>query len=532
MDFDDDELHTILIEQSRELPAAMIFESDLDLSFQIQMQEALKASVALHHSDDDDETPPQFQLPNDHVSFASLLAEDIARYERERSDRKHAEAETLRMRDDLGRRIHDQAFARDLSRIPDPEWAKTGDQFVRPYGQGSSSTSSSCSAAVPNAEPLRLYFKGLLREETARGKTTSAGVGIAICDMRDDRVLEMRKPLVCGGDIVSPEAVEVKALILGLEAAVSLGIKRLTVFCADSSLHQYVTGKSIPRQGNIATLVGQVTLLQRKFSYCGQVLVRHNDIKFALKLANEALVSQVTWPEAISSSENIKETCAICLEDMNSGKMFAINGCLHRYCYSCMKSHVHVKLVQGMLPKCPHEGCKTDLTTEMCKTFLTPELCDIMCQRVKESSIAATDKIYCPYPTCSALMSRIEVSANTRVGGPCRCKRCQGLFCLYCKVPWHNNMSCGTYKRSNPSPSAEDAKLKSLARKNLWRQCVKCSHMVELTEGCNHITCRCGHQFCYICGAEWRNKKATCACPLWDEQHIVHERNRQRQRLG
>ncbi|KAE9461210.1 hypothetical protein C3L33_06890, partial [Rhododendron williamsianum] len=491
MDFDDDELHTILIEQSRELPAAMIFESDLDLVFQIQMQEALKASAALHHSsDDDDETPPQFQLPNDHVSFSSLLAEDIARYERERSDRKHAEAETLRMRDDLGRRIHDQAFARDLSRIPDPVWAKTGDQFVRPYGQGSSSSSSSCSAAVPNAEPLRLYFKGLLREETARGKTTSAGVGIAICDMRDDRVLEMRKPLVCGGDIVSPEAVEVKALILGLEAAVSLGIKRLTVFCADSSLHQYVTGKLIPRQGNIATLVGQVTLLQRKFSYCGQVLVRQNDIKFALKLANEALVSQVTWPEAISSSENIKETCAICLEDRNSCKMFAINGCLHRYCYSCMKSHVHVKLVQGMLPKCPHEGCNTDLTTEMCKTFLTPELYDIMCQRVKESSIAATDKIYCPYPTCSALMSRIEVSANTRVGGPCRCKRCQGLFCLYCKVPWHNNMSCGTYKRSNPSPSAEDAKLKSLARKNLWRQCVKCSHMVELTEGCNHITCR------------------------------------------
>ncbi|KAG5515446.1 hypothetical protein RHGRI_036486 [Rhododendron griersonianum] len=430
-------------------------------------------------------TPPP---PTKHLLSSSFRTTTSAspasspKTSRERSDRKHAEAETLRMRDDLGRRIHDQAFARDLSRIPDPVWAKTGDQFVRPYGQGSSSSSSSCSAAVLNAEPLRLYFKGLLREETARVKTTSAGVGIAICDMRDDRVLEMRKPLVCGGDIVSPEAVEVKALILGLEAAVSLGIKRLTVFCADSSLHQYVTGKLIPRQGNIATLVGQVTLLQRKFSYCGQVLVRQNDIKFALKLANEALVSQVTWPEAISSSENIKETCAICLEDRNSCKMFAINGCLHRYCYSCMKSHVHVKLVQGMLPKCPHEGCNTDLTTEMCKTFLTPELYDIMCQRVKESSIAATDKIYCPYPTCSALMSRIEVSANTRVGGPCRCKRCQGLFCLYCKVPWHNNMSCGTYKRSNPSPSAEDAKLKSLARKNLWRQCVKCSHMVELTE--------------------------------------------------
>lgn len=158
-----------------------------------------------------------------------------------------AEAEMRRMRDDLGRRIHDQAFAHDLSRIPDAEWAETGDHFVRPYGQGSSSSSSSSAAAVvPNVEPLRLYFKGLVvREETVRGKreTISAGLGIAICDMRDDRVLEMRKPLVCGGGggDMSPEVVEVKALILGLEAAVSLGIKRLTVFCGDSSLHQYVS---------------------------------------------------------------------------------------------------------------------------------------------------------------------------------------------------------------------------------------------------------------------------------------------------
>jgi len=298
--------------------------------------------------------------------------------------------------------------------------------------------------------------------------------------------------------------------------------------------HQ-VTGKSTPRQGNLATLVGQVALLRRKFAYCSsvlvnEVLVSHLNIKVALKLANEALLSQVTWPEASTSTGNMKETCPICVDDLDGGKMFSIAGCLHRYCYSCMKSHVHVKLVQAMLPKCPHDGCKTDLTLKMCKTFLTPELYGIMKERVQESAIAAADKIYCPYPRCSALMSRTEISANTRAGGSSKCKRCRGLFCLHCKVPWHNNMSCVAYKRSNPSPSVEDAKLKSLARKNLWRQCVKCSHMVELGEGCNHISCRCGHQFCYVCGAEWRNKKATCKCPLFDEQRIIYAPNRQQQR--
>ena len=34
---------------------------------------------------------------------------------------------------------------------------------------------------------------------------------------------------------------------------------------------------------------------------------------------------------------------------------------------------------------------------------------------------------------------------------------------------------------------------------------------------------RCGYEFCYTCGAEWKNKKATCSCPLWNERNILFE---------
>ncbi|CAL5354383.1 unnamed protein product [Camellia sinensis] len=37
--------------------------------------------------------------------------------------------------------------------------------------------------------------------------------------------------------------------------------------------------------------------------------------------------------------------------------------------------------------------------------------------------------------------------------------------------------------------SKEDKKLKTLAKRNLWCQCVNCSHVVELPAGCNHIYC-------------------------------------------
>jgi hypothetical protein len=37
--------------------------------------------------------------------------------------------------------------------------------------------------------------------------------------------------------------------------------------------------------------------------------------------------------------------------------------------------------------------------------------------------------------------------------------------------------------------------------------------------------CRCGFEFCYTCGKEWKEKKATCSCPLWDEHNIIREVN-------
>lgn len=52
---------------------------------------------------------------------------------------------------------------------------------------------------------------------------------------------------------------------------------------------------------------------------------------------------------------------------------------------------------------------------------------------------------------------------------------------------------------------------------------MKCNHMIELAEGCYHMTCRCGYQFCYNCGSEWVDKKPICSCPLWDEDNILFD---------
>ncbi|XP_020532679.2 E3 ubiquitin-protein ligase RNF144A [Jatropha curcas] len=193
-----------------------------------------------------------------------------------------------------------------------------------------------------------------------------------------------------------------------------------------------------------------------------------------------------------------------------------------------MKQHVEVKLLNGTGAKCPHEGCKSELSIGSCGKFLDPKLVEIMSQKKKEASIAVTDKAYCPYLKCSALMSKREVLEYTNdffVGaeqsGARKCMKCHHFFCINCKASWHYNQTCYGYKRYNPKARAEDAMLDTLAKENRCRQCVKCSHMVELASGCYHITCRCGYEFCYTCGASCENKKPTCTCPIWDELNII-----------
>lgn len=516
-DDDLDDLSIIATEQRREFMAAIAVESDLDLAFRLQLEEAMAASLAFQPSTSSSGPPLQHPQP-------PINDGDLQTLETETKNRVLIESELKKVKVDLHRQIHDQKLAREILHMPEEEWLVIGDNFERPYGEGTSS-----SKTEESSEVFRVYFKGLVSEERLRvnnsiQKTvTMAGVGVAICDWRDELIFEMSKPLdLAKDDRVSRQNVEWKALIEALNAATALDLKRIEICFDYHTLYQYVSGRWQPKQHKLKRFVDQVNNLRKSFTYCEPSLITRKDVKFAIKLAREAINSQIN--KATETSQHMLEDCVICLDDKPVDQFFSIKGCNHQYCYSCMKQHVEVKLMHGMLPKCPHEGCESELKIENCEKFLTPKLTEMMKQRLKEASVPVTEKVYCPYPKCSVLMSKTELLRLPRFiyeDGARTCHKCHGNFCINCRVPWHKNMNCAEYRRRNPTSLVEESKLKNLAARNLWRQCIKCKHMIELAAGCYHMTCRCGYEFCYTCGAEWKNKKATCNCPLWDEENIV-----------
>ena len=78
--------------------------------------------------------------------------------------------------------------------LPDQQWEKDGHNFHTPYH--ATTPSSSSSKDLVDSECFKLYFKGLVSEEMVKGMMVNvAGAGVAICDSRDNLILELRKNL-------------------------------------------------------------------------------------------------------------------------------------------------------------------------------------------------------------------------------------------------------------------------------------------------------------------------------------------------
>ncbi|KAK7046722.1 RBR-type E3 ubiquitin transferase [Favolaschia claudopus] len=136
--------------------------------------------------------------------------------------------------------------------------------------------------------------------------------------------------------------------------------------------------------------------------------------------------------------------------------------------------------------------------------------------------LSTVELLSCPHRGC---IEKFPPDADSRVA--MQCPRCGGLLCKSCKSIWHENMTCERYKAQPISERRpEDEAFRSLAQREKWRRCPQCSAMVELEYGCNHITCLCGHHFCYCCGGTFAIEEGRyhCTggqnCMVWEEQKL------------
>ncbi|CAN8100482.1 unnamed protein product [Discula destructiva] len=144
-----------------------------------------------------------------------------------------------------------------------------------------------------------------------------------------------------------------------------------------------------------------------------------------------------------------------------------------------------------MPPRC----CTQPIPATMIKSLLVREDQQLFLKSVQQFSTPWEQRIFCPNTNCNEFVPpRPKVDPKHPFDVVCR--ECRTRICTMCKMRAHPlGQDC-------PSDCELDQVLQ-IGEKSGWRRCYKCRTLVELTQGCTHMTCRCKAQFCYICGAIW-----------------------------
>lgn len=168
-------------------------------------------------------------------------------------------------------------------------------------------------------------------------------------------------------------------------------------------------------------------------------------------------------------------SCVACLEDISPSRGADLK-CGHRMCNSCLRRLFRMSITdpQHMPPRC----CTQDHIPLQCVDRLFDTDFKKNWNR-KFSEYTTRNRLYCPSRKCGEWIKpeNIRRENGRKVA---RCGRCKTKVCGSCGGRYHSSAAC---------PSDEDtANFLNQAADKGWKQCYRCKAMVELKEGCNHMT--------------------------------------------
>ncbi|WVZ24319.1 hypothetical protein V8G54_002863 [Vigna mungo] len=101
---------------------------------------------------------------------------------------------------------------------------------------------------------------------------------------------------------------------------------------------------------------------------------------------------------------------------------------------------------------------------ENCRSIIPKEVFDRWEDALCENVVLESQKFYCPFKDCSAMMIYDEGEVVTSS----ECPHCHRLFCAQCKVSWHAGIDCEKFQMSKAengeSLVIELAKTKNVAK--------------------------------------------------------------------
>src|SRR3989338_2392035 len=184
----------------------------------------------------------------------------------------------------------------------------------------------------------------------------------------------------------------------------------------------------------------------------------------------------------------VEEECPICFEAVNSSLMESLSSCEshHRYCLECMSRHFSLLISEADLSSlsCPHPSCDALPTDDEVRQF-APQLFENYLRFMVLAVLDESTVVECHACGVTCVIEQ-EPELTCDVA---QCPACAALICMLCKKPFHPQADCEN--------GGDQFSLWLASMENLVKSCPVCERVTEKNLGCNHMTCKCGDQWCW-----------------------------------
>ena len=222
----------------------------------------------------------------------------------------------------------------------------------------------------------------------------------------------------------------------------------------------------------------------------------------------ESLVPVEVFPREVSSSSSLEfvevrdkvvvTRCCICLDECEA--YVPSDSCRHsesRFCRDCLEGYVTSQLqdrdgrlaANGVLA-CPFPRCKAELCPADLRDVLDADLRGELATALTLAALRKNSEFAeCCFCHTQALVDSAQMN----------CPNCRRSSCTHHSVAWHTGLTCAEYDtRQNGDVASRDL------IEAETRRCPSCTAPIQKSYGCDHMTCRCGFEFCFVCLADYR----------------------------
>lgn len=165
-------------------------------------------------------------------------------------------------------------------------------------------------------------------------------------------------------------------------------------------------------------------------------------------------------------------------------------------CLQCIAASIAETMKRGALHLLACPICPQKLTPEDVREYAGKELYGRY-KYLKQQSEIPGHWISCTNPSCGGSQPH---DSKGHDGPRMVCKHCQFETCAKHRRPWHGGQTCAEFDL-DPAQierlEEEEATAKLLSRE-ATSICPKCGQGVTKTDGCDHMQCQCGTEWCYV----------------------------------